>query len=309
MATVFEVVTAHADRKYAEQAAHEAFTQVDRLEQDLSRYIANSDISRINGAGRGRAVIVGVDTFACLRECARLTNATAGAFDISVGPLLRHWGKYGDAAQRPGGAALAAARASVGMEHVLLDEARHAVVLARSGMSLDLGGYGKGFAVDRMAEVLQDWGVESALLHGGSSSALALEPPPGEEGWRVTLRHPLHLDRVLGRFDLRRQAINGSGVRRGQHIIDPRVGLPVETIRAAWSLTANAAAGDALSTAFMIMSADAIAAYRARNPDDRAIVVRDERPGEQGVEYFGEFTNVGESNRSRGSADAGSREG
>lgn len=265
MATVFEIAIAHDDARYAEQCAHEAFREVDRLEGVLSRYIENSDISRINAAPVGEPVRVGVDAFECLERCATLCEETNGACDVTLG---------------------------TGMELIRLDKEELAVTRGSAGVSIDLGGYGKGYAVDYMARVLDDWDVESALLHGGTSSVLALDAPPGDRGWQVTLRHPADREQIIGRFNLRYLAVSGSGLRKGCHIIDPRAGTPATGTRAAWAVTRTASVGDALSTAFMVMSADEIRGYRERDPETRAIVIRGESATTQTVSRFGDCKDL-----------------
>jgi len=163
MATLFEIHCVHADATYAGQAAQEAFDLVDRLEQEQSRFVANSDVSRINHLSAGQVARVSPSTMACLEIARRMYDVTAGAFDVSIGSGL------------------------AGLE-LVPDEL---VVRAHeSEVRLDLGGIGKGYAVDRVAELLEEWGVDQALLHGGFSSVLALKAPPGLDGWPLTLSSP-----------------------------------------------------------------------------------------------------------------------
>jgi thiamine biosynthesis lipoprotein ApbE len=177
MATVFEVHCVHADARYAAQAAQAAFALVDRLEREMSRFIENSDISRINHLAAGQSTRVSPTTLECLEIAWHVYGLTGGAFDVSVGS---------------------------GLERLLLEPDGFAVHARQEGARLDLGGIGKGYAVDRMAEVLSEWEIPRALVHGGYSSVLALEPPPEEEGWPLTFRAPgPGDDRVLARVSAR----------------------------------------------------------------------------------------------------------
>ena len=151
-------------------------------------------------------------------------------------------------------------------------------------MQIDLGGIGKGYAVDRMAELLEEWGLTAALVHGGFSSVLALEAPAGRDGWPLTLSDPAAPSRVLARLSARHTALGASGVRKGDHIVDPRTGEPARGRRAAWIAVprpevsepkatvepafriAAAAVSDALTTAFMLMSVEEIEALCDRSP-------------------------------------------
>jgi thiamine biosynthesis lipoprotein len=164
-------------------------------------------------------------------------DVTLGAFDVSIG---------------------------TGLEALDLDPETHTVQARRQGIQLDLGGIGKGYALDRVAEVLAEWDVHDALLHGGFSSVLALEPPPGLEGWPLTLSAPGGGE-VLVRLSARRRAFSASGTRKREHIRDPRTGRAVAG-RAAWvSVPCGSTAGgspaavaEALSTACMILREDQI---------------------------------------------------
>jgi len=209
MNAVFEIVCAHADPAYARQAAWAAFDVAGRLEQELSRFIENSDISRINSLAAGESLRVNRWTMECL-ELARVAWAeTAGAFDISLGS---------------------------GLDRLSLDPLLLVVRASAVGARLDLGGIGKGYAVDRMAEVLAEWGVERAVIHGGFSSVLALEAPEGCEGWPLTMSAP---DSVAAEpfvlIQAKRRAFSASGTQKGDHIVDPRTGQPVRFRRAAWA--------------------------------------------------------------------------
>ena len=258
MATVFEVHAVHDDGRYAEQAAQAAFDLVDRLERELSRFIPNSDIGRINELAPGERTRVAPTTLECLVIARHAFELTGGAFDVSIG---------------------------TGLESLELDADACAIGATRQGVKIDLGGVGKGYAVDLMAEVLEEWGVERALVHGGFSSVLALDPPPGHEGWPLTLSTPGARSRVFATISPRQTAMGASGVRKADHIVDPRTGEPVRDRIAAWVAVprprpagdgprlAAAAISDALTTAFMMLPTDAIADLCDRAPGTEAWIL------------------------------------
>jgi len=255
MASVWEVHCVHDDPVYARQAAHAAFGLLDRLEQEQSRFIANSDVSRVGELAAGESTRVSPSTLECLGIARHLYELTGRCFDVTLG---------------------------AGWERLELLPESFTVRALESGSRLDLGGIGKGFAVDRMAELLLDWDVPRALVHGGFSSVRALEPPPDRAGWPLRLTAPGTGD-VLARVDARQQAFGASGLRKGEHIHDPRTGLPVRERRAAWVAVdargavreghSPAAVADALSTAFMILPREAVAELEARHPELRAWLV------------------------------------
>jgi FAD:protein FMN transferase len=246
MNTTFEVRACHESDAYATQAAHAGFALLDRLEQELSRFVPNSDVSRINDLEPGGSTRVGGATLECLSIARDLYELTGGAFDVSIG---------------------------TGLEALELVPDEHAVRAHAAGVRLDLGGIGKGYAVDRMAGVLEEWGVERALVHGGWSSVVALEPPPGEDGWTLALRSCEPGALVLERLRARQRALSASGTRKRDHILDPRTGRPVAR-GAVWVALPRgigggrspAAIAEGLSTAFMVLPEDAVAELCRANP-------------------------------------------
>ncbi len=264
MATVYEVYATHPDRRYAAQAAQAAFDLVDRLERDLSRFLPNSDITRVNHLASGESTRVPPTTLECLGIARHMFDLTGGAFDVSMG---------------------------TGLASLVLDPDDSLVRATTAGVRLDLGGIGKGYAVDLMAEELEEWGLSAALVHGGFSSVLALDAPPGQDGWPLTLSDPGVPSRELARLSIRQMAIGASGVRKGDHILDPRTGTPARTRLGAWASVPRprdsahepvaaapprAAAGavtDALATAFMLLSDEYIEVLCDQNPGLAAWIV------------------------------------
>jgi thiamine biosynthesis lipoprotein len=233
MNTVFEVHCVHPEAGYARQAAQAAFERLDRLEQELSRFIGNSDVSRVNGLRAGGVTRVLPSTLECLALAMALYELTDGAFDVSLG---------------------------TGLPALELDRERFSVRVLQGGVAIDLGGIGKGYAVDRMVELLGEWDIRQGLVHGGFSSVRALEPPAGGEGWPLTLSAPGRGGReVLARVCAAQRSFSASGTEKGAHIVDPRDGRPAPD-RVTWvsvpSLEGGAspaAMAEGLSTAFMVL--------------------------------------------------------
>ncbi len=255
MATRFSVAVAHDDPVYARQAIAAAFAELDLIEARLSRFVESSDVFRINRLGRGQATVVHPDTWACLRIARKVEVATQGAFDpaFAMRFLCRNGPLYELDADRP-------------VVRVLVD-----------GLRLDLGGIGKGFALDRMAARLADWEIASVLLSASTSTVLALDPPAGKPGWPTRVGPD---DRSGRRLFLSRRALSGSGVGvKGDHVIDPRTGRPAQGVVRAWAAAPTAAEADALSTAFLVLGAEGARHYCRRHPEVAAYLQLDEHSG------------------------------
>ena len=265
MGAAFEIFIAGEEHEYARQASAAAFEELDRLEGELSRFQTASDVSQINALKAGQAVRVGLATFECLKTAAGVHADTGGAFDVTIGRLLEVWRPKDGSKPNPSADQLAEARARTGMHLVVLDEADHAVGVRAGGLRIDLGGIGKGYAVDQMRALLREWSVETALVHGGQSTVYGMGRVPGKGGWPVALKGPKGKD--LGTVRLKDRALSGSGSPPGQqHILDPRSGRPAEGNLGAWAVTPKATLADALSTAFLVMSPKDVEQYCKSHP-------------------------------------------
>jgi thiamine biosynthesis lipoprotein len=273
MATRFEMVLHGHDQVALRAAADEAFQEIERLHAQLSLYSPSSEISFINAHAAQRPVQVEPRLFALLQLAQRIHQETRGSFDITVAPLLHCWGFLGGSGSMPTPEQIEEARAKVGMQHVTLDDTKRTIRFARTGMMIDLGSIGKGYALEVATELLLEAGVESALIHGGTSTICAIGTPPAGGTWKVAIPWPpavrsqanvegeIDADRPLAVVTLENESLSVSGVHgkcftaRGQtfgHVLDPRTGSPAQGAALAAVAQASAAETDALSTALLI---------------------------------------------------------
>ncbi|MHC4115205.1 MAG: FAD:protein FMN transferase [Planctomycetota bacterium] len=287
MATVFEIFVLHPDALYARQAAYAAFEELDKLEAELSRFIENSDISRLNNHPPNQPLRISLEAFETLWLSAKISAETNGAFDVTIGALMECWLNEDKTMRMPFKARLSEARRHTGMNLIKLNKDDYTVRRLTDKVKIDLGGFGKGFAVDKMTDILRDWDIDTALIHGGASSVFALGAPPEKKGWPVTISSPTNRQKILAHLHLQNNALSGSGLRKGAHIIDPCTAKPVKDIIAAWSLASTAATADALSTAFMIMSPNQIARYCTNHPDVAAMTITSPSSKEEKIRIFG----------------------
>lgn len=299
MATRFEIVL-HGDNAPALRAAgEEALRLVQELEARLSLFRPTSEIAHLNARAAREPVRVTPEVFALLQQAQKLHAESGGAFDITVAPLVRCWGFMGGDGRLPRPEEVAEARAKVGMGLVRLDPDGFTVQFAREGVMLDLGAIGKGYAVERGAEVLREAGVSSALFHGGTSTVQAIGSPPGEECWRIAIETPSPSPdtppMLLATVPLRDEAMSVSAVwgnhfqvagRTFGHILDPRTGEPAQGTVLAAVVLPSATETDALSTALLTRGRAGHEAIAGLRPDIRTLVVS-ESGGKLSVEARG----------------------
>lgn len=228
MTTSFEVIVAGQEQAYARQASAAVFREIDRIEKLISRYDAGSDVGQINLQPAGESVRVGIETLECLERAVWAHEVTGGLFDPTVG---------------------------TGFQWLEIDREKFSVGWKNEGRGqLDLGGIGKGYAIDKAAEVLADWEVAEAVISGGTSTVLALG-----KAWEIGVGGPWGEKAGLTKLKLKDKALSGSGTEvKGAHIMNPKTGKPAGRHLAAWAVHVSAAAADALSTAFMMMDDAAI---------------------------------------------------
>jgi thiamine biosynthesis lipoprotein len=299
MAAVFEVYIVHDDHEYSMQAAMAAFTVIDELEAELSSFVENSDISRINNLRAGHSTVVGLETFECLQLCEKINKETFGAFDITVGSLYKCWLNKDKTLRKPSDEELQLAKENTGMKLLVLDEDGLAVTVLASGLKLDLGAIGKGFALDKAAEMLAEWSISTAFVHCGGSTVLGMEKPKGTKGWPVTMSLLDDLWKkdktteskieVLRTHDVHDCALSGSNLEVGSHVIEPRLSKPVEANIASWSVTKTAAWADALSTSLLVMTDDEAKEYFKKHPMDKGMVVSPDSKHSYKVKKYGQW--------------------
>ena len=269
MATEFQIFISGTSEGKAHTCAAEALRDLELLEAELSRFRDGSDISRLNHLPPGKSTPIGDATYDCIHLAKEVHAATNGSFDITIGPLLAVWNNPDHTPRQPSEPELARARAAIGMDKVLLDRENREASVNCPDIWLDVGGIGKGYALDQMASILQASGIDNALLDAGGSTLLAFGEGPAGEGWPVGTGEP-----AMPAIHLQDRSLSGSGfTERGEHIIDPRDGLRVSAKkRNAWALAPFAALADALSTAFLVMSQKEIITFCDDHDDIEAIL-------------------------------------
>jgi len=280
MASDFEVILNPGPASRLE-AASAALQLVDRLEDQMSVYRFHSELSRLNARAAQEPVAVEPQLFELLSRAVQFSFETGGGFDPTSGPLVALWRHCKKERRLASDKEVADACGRLGCHKVVFDREASTIRYTEPGVTLNLNAMGKGYALDRAAELLNptvaDW-----LMHGGHSSILAHGNHTGCEGWPIAISHPLFPGRQLATLRLKDRGMSTSGSmvqffrhegRRYGHIIDPRTGWPVETMLSVTVLAANAAQAEALSTAFFVIGVEKAREYCHNHEDVAALLV------------------------------------
>ncbi len=246
-----------------DSAVMEAEELLAKLEERLSLYIEYSDTTRINRAAPGEGIPVGEDTIACLLSAFDASERLRGKFHPFLGQSALR--VKGQAAELPHLAGLESETPADDRPVIALDESRNSIRKLRAGPILDLGGIGKGFALDRLANHFREWDFGSGLLESGGSTFLSLDTPPGIDSWRLTIGYGEQTQAIQLRSG---QAIASSGeLYQGTHVVDPDPKASPYSWKRSYASGASAAFADAASTAALLFDHEDVASIAASEPD------------------------------------------
>jgi len=284
MGTAYSVVAYGTDRGRLESAVAEALDEARRLDQMLSNYKPDSELSEVNRFAADRPVPVSDEFFQLLAACVEYSRESEGTFDITVGPLMKVWGFYKGSGHLPHRAEVRGALEMVGYRNIILDATNKTVRFARPGMELDPGGIGKGYAVDKMAALMRHDGVVAALISGGGSSIYAIGAPPGEAGWKIAIKDPHDPSKKAGEAILKNESMSTSGNyekyfwaegKIWSHIMDPRTGFPAEGTLSVSLITPRTIDSEAWAKPYYILGRDWTISHK---PKDFRVFFCEDKP-------------------------------
>jgi len=235
MGTGYSIVVYGDDRAKLQSVVAQGLEEARRLDQLLSNYIPDSELSDVNHRAADGPVHVSPELFQLLQACVEYSRESEGTFDITVGPLMKVWGFYKGTGHLPHRAEVRGAMNLVGYKNLILDPTAQTVRFAKKGVEIDPGGIGKGYAVDRIAKILKDNGIDRGLVSGGGSSFYVNETATNEKGWRVEIKNPKDTSKAVEALYLKDESMSTSGSyekffyaegRIYSHIMDPRTGFP-----------------------------------------------------------------------------------
>jgi thiamine biosynthesis lipoprotein ApbE len=292
MGTVFEVTIYAADKYIAEKAFNDVFQEINRLDYLMSNYKKESVLSELNKNASAEPTVCNKELANVIEQSLQYSEITDGAFDITIGPLMKKWGFFKKQGRIPGKEELASVLESVSYKNIIIEEKAkkslakdpvtvRTVFFKNTGTQIDLGGIGKGYAVDRAASVLKQNGINSALINF-AGNIYAFGTPPGKDLWVIGLQHPRESEGLLGSFEIKDKAVSTSGDyekfftiegKRYSHIIDPRTGNPVKGIVSVTIVTDSATRADALSTGVFVLGLEKGMALIEKLPDVEGIII------------------------------------
>ncbi len=279
MGTVLEITLVVPDKALGREALGALFELAQELDAMLSVYAPQSEVSRLNAGAGAEPQPVSPELARLLARSIEYSALSGGSFDVTVGPLIELWTRAAkrDAPPTPG--ELARARARVGYAKIRVG-ADGRVALAEPGVSIDLGGIAKGWALDRMRPILERFAITDALLNFGQSSVWALGTPQDADAWRLLVRGPD--ETWLGVISLAERALSVSGSlgqwveiggERYGHVLDPRSGQALRQRRQALVLAPDATLAEALSKALLVLGEDVGMALLEAQPQCEALLV------------------------------------
>ncbi len=285
MGTGFSIVAYGEDRARLQTAVAQGLEEARRLDELLSNYKPDSEWSQMNRQAADRPFPASTELFELLSACVEYSRASEGTFDISVGPLMKLWGFYKGAGHLPHRAEVRGALSLVGYRNILLDASNRRVRFAKKGVELDPGGIGKGYAVDRIAQILKDQGVQHALVSGGGSSIFAIGAPPNEPGWKAEIKNPRDPSKPVASVILKDESMSTSGGYEKffraegkvfSHIMDPRTGFPSQGMLSTSVITPKTIDSEAWAKPYYILGPLWTAQHK---PKDFRVFFCEDKPG------------------------------
>jgi thiamine biosynthesis lipoprotein len=277
------VMTHKAFGSQAEDSLRAVCSEVARMESLLSRFLPDSDISRVNDAAGLRSEKVSRDTYEVLSNAVEFSRHFPGCFDVTIEPLVTLWSKAKETLAEPQESSIQMVLPLVDYRDLDLNPWEMTAGLRNVGQSVDLGGIGKGFAGDRILKVLKEFDIASAYSNLGGH-VVTLGAKPDGSPWHIGIQHPRREDRIIGSVSVVNQSVVTSGDyqrfltdsrgKRRHHILDPRTGYPSESGLVSVSIVAEKSlAADALSTIVFVAGMEKGLEFLGTLPQTEAILV------------------------------------
>jgi len=265
MGTFARIIAVGANRKTCRAAIDAAFEQFHQVDSMMSSYKPDSQLSAVNLDAFGKPVKVDNPLFEVLKSAIAYSRKSAGAFDVTIGPLVDLWRQTADSGQKPTDTAVAEARNKIGFEKLILDDENMTVRFTVDGMRLDLGGIAKGYAIDLAVDAAHQAGATGAMIDVGGDIRCFGKPAGKKEQWTIGLQDPDTDGKILLKLKMNDAAVATSGHyrrfvlidgKKHSHIINPAMGNSAKKLTSVSIIAPTAMAADALATATSVMGAE-----------------------------------------------------
>lgn len=274
MGTRFHIVFPEMEDNNGDRAFRIIKNEVKRIESKLSVFASDSEITRINNYASKNAVNVGPEVFEVLKTCCQFSDITHGAFNVSMRPLLKYWKNQPDAAKD--NPSLTELLNKLNMRFIVLNESEKSVSFENKDVEIDLGGYGKGYALERVNKLLNDFSIHQAFISFGESSILTLGSHPAGDHWKIGIKDYYKPDDTVHTFNINDGSVSTSSnffvddhgkLKNHRHVINPFNGCPVEELVTVSVCAKSAVTAEVLSTAFLVLHDDEIREIRSEMND------------------------------------------
>jgi thiamine biosynthesis lipoprotein ApbE len=295
MGTVFEISAYASDKDRVEKAFNDVLKEVNRLDLLMSNYKKESELSKVNKNAASEPVYCDNELAYIIEQSLQYSDITDGAFDITIGPLMKKWGffkRQGKVQDKPNKEDIESVLESVSYKNIIIEEKIKkslfrdptivkTISFRNPGTQIDLGGIGKGYAVDMATRILKGNRIRAALINF-AGNIYAYGTPPGKESWVIGLQHPRKSEGLLNSFEIKDKAVSTSGDyekffiidgKRYSHIIDPRTGNPVKDIVSVTIIADTATRADALSTGVFVLGLDKGMELIETLPDVEGVII------------------------------------
>jgi FAD:protein FMN transferase len=280
MACLYSIVAYGNDRDATRRTLDASLDEVDRIDRLMSHYREDSPLSRINREAARAPVAVDRELFDFLSVALQYSAESNGAFDVTVGPLMKAWGFFRGEGRFPTSDELSRARGATGFRHVILNARDRTIWFDRQGVELDLGGIAKGYAVDRVVDILRRDRIDRALVSACGSTIYALGTPPEGERWSIDIADPVDGSKIAFSVPLTNRALSVSGAsekffelagKRYSHVMDPRTGRPVQGVLGVVVQAPTGTAADAIDNVLFVQGVDGGRGYLRAHPEVSAV--------------------------------------
>jgi len=299
MNTRCSVVFPYTEHHLGERVFHDLKMEAVRIESKLSRFLPNSELSRINKQAYEKPVRPDDELFEILTTCKKYHDFTGGALDITLRPLMNYWNKQDEDNEKYSGPSWDELFKHAGMNHLHIDDKRRTVSFDNEHIEIDLGGVGKGYTLNMMEELIRKRGIENAFISFGESSVLTMGHHPAGDHWKVSVNNYQKPGNSIHEFAFNDGSISTSAnffltdqgrLQNHRHVIDPFKGAPIEDYVSVTTYNRSPLVAEMLSTAFLVSTDEQI--QKALNMVDNTTAVRvDYSPPSPLVQEFDSSNN------------------